>query len=69
VDDGDEYCSVFLGAIPSIQEAENTISAWAKRSKLSAKLFLKNASNGAEIDKYAMTMSNYSAKEHTWGTV
>ncbi|CAG8597058.1 1161_t:CDS:2, partial [Paraglomus occultum] len=67
VDDGDEYCSVFLGAIPSIQEAENTISAWAKRSKLSAKLFLKNANTGAEIDKYAMTMSNYSAKEHTWG--
>ncbi|KAG9285191.1 hypothetical protein G9A89_004406 [Geosiphon pyriformis] len=67
VEGNDEYCSVFLGAIPSPQEADNTTAAWAKRSLLSARLFLKNPISHVEIDKYAMTMNNYSAKEHTWG--
>ncbi|CAG8583298.1 1564_t:CDS:2 [Ambispora leptoticha] len=67
IEGNDEYCSVFLGAIPSPQEADNTTAAWAKRSLLSARLFLKNPISHVEIDKYSMTMNNYSAKEHTWG--
>src|SRR5581483_1063914 len=52
VEDSEEYVSIFLGAIPSPQEADNTTAAWAKRSMLSAKLFLKNPLTHTEIEKY-----------------